>query len=94
MIEKMTQAGAEIIRELKGNPLVLALLLLNLMMLVGFWYALSSVATAGERRDVMLKACIERGQTSSFDRPRLQSDESKPFVLPPLLKLPPTEKEP
>jgi hypothetical protein len=61
MIEKMTQAGTEILRELKGNPLVLALLLLNLVMLTGFWYSLSSVATAGERRDAMLKACIERG---------------------------------
>jgi hypothetical protein len=62
MIEKMTQAGAEIIRELKGNPLVLALLLLNMVMLLGFWYSLSSVASAGERRDAMLKACIERPQ--------------------------------
>jgi hypothetical protein len=74
---------------LRSTPVVLGLILLNIMMLFGFWYTLHSVANAMERRDNMIKACIEKGgEESPFRGPRLQSDESRPFVLPPLPELP------
>jgi hypothetical protein len=80
---------------LRSTPVILALILMNVIMLSGFWYTLHSVANAMERRDAMIKACIEKdGNESTFRGPRLQSDESKPFVLPPLPELPKSSETP
>jgi hypothetical protein len=51
----------KVVESLKSTPLVLALMLLNVVVLVGFWYTLHSVANAMERRDAMIKACIDKG---------------------------------
>jgi hypothetical protein len=74
---------------LRSTPVMLGLILLNVVMLLGFWYTLHSVANAMERRDDMIKTCIEKGgDGNTFRAPRLQSDESRPFVLPPLPETP------
>jgi hypothetical protein len=80
---------------LRSTPVILALILMNVIMLSGFWYTLHSVASAMERRDSMIKACIEKDRSeSTFRGPRLQSDESRPFALPPLPELPTAAESP
>jgi hypothetical protein len=80
---------------LRSTPVMLGLILINVMVLIGFWYTLHSVANAMERRDAMIKACIQKdGNESTFRGPRLQSDESKPFVLPPLPESPKSSETP
>ena len=45
---------------LKSTPAMLMVVLLNIVMLAGFAYVLHEVAQAQERREDLLKACIER----------------------------------
>lgn len=54
------EVAKHVVESLRSTPVILALLLLNMIMLVGFWYTLHSVANAMERRDTMIKTCIER----------------------------------
>jgi hypothetical protein len=49
-----------VVESLKSTPAMLMVILLNIVMLAGFVYTLSSIAQAIERRDVMIKSCIER----------------------------------
>jgi hypothetical protein len=46
---------------MKGTPVLLGALLLNVLVLVGFAWTLHEIAGVQERRDGILKACIERG---------------------------------
>jgi hypothetical protein len=48
------------IESLRGTPFVLALVILNIVSLLGFWMVLHSVSEAMERREPLLRACIER----------------------------------
>jgi hypothetical protein len=48
------------IESLRSTPVLLALILMNVIMLFGFWWTLSSVANGMERRDAIIKSCIER----------------------------------
>lgn len=61
MMNIPAEVAGKVVDSLRSTPVILGLLLLNLIMLVGFWYTLSSIADAMERRDAMIKACIERG---------------------------------
>jgi hypothetical protein len=45
---------------LKATPFLLAALILNIIVLAGFSYTLSQVSEAMERRESILKACIEK----------------------------------
>jgi hypothetical protein len=50
----------KVVESLRSTPIVLALMLINVLVLVGFWYTLSAIAESIERRDAMIKSCIER----------------------------------
>lgn len=50
----------QVVEGLKGSPFVLALLAVNVLSLIGFAYTLHEVSAAQERREGLLKACIER----------------------------------
>lgn len=45
---------------LKSTPLILAVILINVVSLVGFGYVLHSVSGAMERREKILEACIAK----------------------------------
>ena len=53
----------QVIEQLKGTPFVLALLVINIIMLAGFAYMLHEVGNAIERRDGLIKSCIERSRS-------------------------------
>jgi hypothetical protein len=52
--------GKVAIDALKGTPLLLAALALNIVVLIGFAWTLHEVSNAMERRESILKACIEK----------------------------------
>jgi hypothetical protein len=54
------ELASQVIEQLRGTPFVLALLVINIIVLVGFAYTLHEVGNAIERRDGLIKACIER----------------------------------
>ncbi len=49
-----------VVDQLKGTPFVLSLLVVNVIALVGFGYVLHEVSSAMERREGLIKSCIER----------------------------------
>jgi hypothetical protein len=55
-----TQLATQVIEQLRGTPFVLALLVINIIVLAGFAFTLHEVGNAIERRDGLIKACIER----------------------------------
>lgn len=59
MMNVPTDVAKHAIESLRSTPILLALILMNIIMLFGFWWTLSSVAKAMERRDAMIKSCIE-----------------------------------
>jgi hypothetical protein len=61
MMNIPAEVAGKVVDSLRSTPVILALILVNVVMLFGFWYTLHSVANAMERRDAMIKACIERG---------------------------------
>ena len=48
-----------VVEALRGQPLVLALLVINVIVLAGFGYTLHHVSKSIERRDGLLQSCIE-----------------------------------
>ena len=50
----------QVVDQLKGTPFVLSLLIVNIIALVGFGFVLHEVSSAMERREPLLKACIEQ----------------------------------
>lgn len=50
----------QVVESLRGTPFVLAIVMLNIVALAGFAYTLHSVGAAQERRDAIIKSCIER----------------------------------
>jgi hypothetical protein len=56
------ELAEQVIENLRGTPFVLALLVINIIVLVGFAFTLHQVGNAIERRDAMVKACIERAR--------------------------------
>ena len=55
-----SDVAKQVVESLRGTPFVLALVIVNVIALVGFGIILNHVANAMERREVLLKACIER----------------------------------
>jgi hypothetical protein len=56
------ELAEQVIENLRGTPFVLALLVINIIVLVGFAFTLHQVGNAIERRDAMVRACIERAR--------------------------------
>ena len=54
---------AQVIEQLRGAPFVLALLVINIIVLAGFAFTLHEVGNAIERRDGLIKSCIERSRS-------------------------------
>lgn len=51
---------SQVIENLRGTPFVVALLVINIIGLAGFALTLREVGNAIERRNAILKACIDR----------------------------------
>lgn len=60
MIVAPKEIAHQVIEQLRGTPFVLALLVINILVLIGFAFTLHEVGNAIERRDGILKTCIER----------------------------------
>ncbi len=45
---------------LKGSPILLMILVLNLIVLTGFGFVLHQMSAATERRDALIKECLTR----------------------------------
>lgn len=50
----------QVVESLRGTPFVLTIVLLNTLVIGLFAYTLSEVSNAMERREGIIKACIER----------------------------------
>ena len=76
---------------LKSQPVLMVMMLFQFVLLgIVAWTASDARSLDAKRLELVLKLCGPREQTSrGFDGPRLQSDESKPFTLPPLPEAPP-----
>ena len=48
----------QVVDQLRGSPFLLVLLLINMIVLAGFWITLSHVADAMERREKILERCL------------------------------------
>jgi hypothetical protein len=69
---------------LKSSPVLMALMLFQFLLLgIVAWSASDVRSLDRQRFELVLKLCGPREETT-FRGPRLQSDESKPFTLPPL----------
>lgn len=62
MMNVPTDVAKQVVDSLKGTPFIMALLIVNTMALVGFGYVLHEVSGSIERREGLLKSCIERIQ--------------------------------
>jgi ABC-type amino acid transport system permease subunit len=51
---------SQVIENLRGTPFVMALRVINIIGLAGFAFTLREVGNAIERRNAILKACIDR----------------------------------
>lgn len=60
MMNVPTDIAKQVVDSLKGTPFVMALLIVNVMALAGFAFVLYEVNSAVERRDEMIKSCLER----------------------------------
>jgi hypothetical protein len=57
----MTSASVkEVIEALRGTPFLLAIVILNALVLVSMALTLHYVSNAIERRDALIKSCLER----------------------------------
>jgi len=50
----------QVVETLRGTPFVMALVVVNIIALIGFGFVLNEVSNAMERRESLIKACIER----------------------------------
>jgi hypothetical protein len=55
-----TDIAKDVVASLRGTPFVLVIIVLNTIVLGMFTFTLYSVSEAMERREGLLKACIER----------------------------------
>lgn len=54
----MLRIATSIVEGLKHQPLVLALIVMNLLFIIGFGYMLREVGQSAARRDAMLQHCV------------------------------------
>jgi hypothetical protein len=59
MIDKITNAATAIAENFKSQPMVLALILINIIFLVAMTFVLREVSQGLERRDAMIERCIQ-----------------------------------
>jgi hypothetical protein len=59
MIDKITNAAATIAENFKSQPMVLALLLVNIIFLVAMTFILREVSQGIERRDALIEHCLQ-----------------------------------
>jgi hypothetical protein len=50
----------ETIDALKGTPILLAAMILNVIVLAGFGWTIHQVSSSIERRDALIKSCLEK----------------------------------
>jgi hypothetical protein len=50
----------QVVESLRSTPFILALLVINVIVLAGFAFTLHEVSSAMERREDILKSCIDR----------------------------------
>ena len=50
----------ETIDALKGAPILLAAMILNVIVLAGFGWTIHQVSSSIERRDALIKSCLEK----------------------------------
>jgi hypothetical protein len=55
-----SDVAKSVVESLRGTPFVMALVIINIVALIGFGFVLHEVANAMERREDIIKACIER----------------------------------
>jgi hypothetical protein len=55
-----TDVAKQVVESLRGTPFVLAIVIVNILALLGFGWTLNEVSNAMERREGIIKACIER----------------------------------
>jgi len=55
-----TDVAAKVVESLRGTPFVLAIVIVNVLALLGFGWTLHEVSNAMERRESLIKSCIER----------------------------------
>ena len=60
MMNVPTDVARSVVDSLKSTPFLLALVVINVIALLGFGYILHEVSNAMERREGLIKACIER----------------------------------
>jgi hypothetical protein len=61
VVEHLTRAASEMVSGLKGAPVLLALILLNMMMVGGaLWFLRALSVAQAARFDVLMKACMGR----------------------------------
>jgi hypothetical protein len=57
------ELAEQVIEQLRGTPFVLALLVINIIVLAGFAFTLHEVGKGVERRDAIVKSCIDRSRS-------------------------------
>lgn len=55
-----TDIAKDVVASLRGTPFVMALVIVNVIALFGFGIVLNEVSNAMERREGLIKSCIER----------------------------------
>jgi hypothetical protein len=60
MIDKLTNAAVTIAENFKSQPMVLALLLVNIIFLVAMTFILREVSQGIERRDTIIEHCLAK----------------------------------
>ena len=64
MIEKITAVASDVVDALKREPVSLALVALNLLFLVAFYFTITEISKSAARRDSLLsevaKSCLSK----------------------------------
>ena len=55
----MKQIAASVVEALRNQPLILALIIINVIVLAGFGYTLHQISKSIERKDALLQSCFE-----------------------------------
>jgi len=55
-----TEVAKQVVESLRGTPFVMALVIINIVALVGFGLVLNEIGNSMERREAWVKLCLER----------------------------------
>jgi hypothetical protein len=56
------QLASQAMENLRGTPFVFALLVINIIVLIGFAFTLYDVSKSIARRDAIIQSCIDRSR--------------------------------